>query len=169
MAIRPLRGFRTLATVTFVTAALLVTGAAVLPTAADAQSAPSTSFLTNIRGGRHATFDRVVLDFSGPVPATPTSQWVRTLVADASGQRVPLPGNKFLRVVGHSAAASLGGRSTYPGRTRFTTPQLRNVRAVALVGDFEGVLSVGLGVRHTSWVHVFTLTGPSRLVIDVGR
>jgi hypothetical protein len=80
-----------------------------------------------------------------------------------------LPGNKFLRVVAHAASANLAGRATYHGRTSFTTPQLRNVRAVALVGDFEGVLSVGLGVRHTSWVHVFTLTGPSRLVVDVGR
>ena len=40
--------------------------------------------------------------------------------------------------------------------------------AVAVTGDFEGVLSIGLGTRYQSWVRVFTLTAPTRVVIDVG-
>ncbi len=41
--------------------------------------------------------------------------------------------------------------------------------AVAITGDFEATLSVGVGMRKQTWVTVFTLTGPNRVVIDVGR
>jgi hypothetical protein len=41
--------------------------------------------------------------------------------------------------------------------------------AVAIPGDYEAVLSVGVGMRKQTWVNVFTLTAPSRVVIDVGR
>jgi len=156
--------WRTLA-ITFITLAALVFGAAVVPNLAGAQTPPQFSSLTNIRVGRHATFDRVVLDFSGPVPASFRGTWVSTLIADASGERVPLPGQRFVSVVMRPASAW----PTYRGPKTFTTPQLRNVRAVAVTGDFEAVLSIGLGVRHRTWLHVFTLPNPSRLVIDVGR
>lgn len=156
------RGFRTLA-VTFVALAALVAGAAILPSTASA--APQFSALTNIRVGRHATYDRVVLDFSGPVPSSFRGNFTARLTADPSGMRVSLPGNTFVSVVTQGATAF----GTYHGRKSFTTPELRNVRAVAITGDFEAVLSIGLGVRHRTWLHVFTLPNPSRLVIDVGR
>lgn len=41
--------------------------------------------------------------------------------------------------------------------------------AVTITGDFEGVLSVGIGMRKQTWVKASTLTAPTRLVIDVGR
>jgi hypothetical protein len=155
------RALRTLA-VTIATLAALVLGAAVVPTIADAQQ---FSALTNIRVGRHATFDRVVLDFRGPVPSAFRGTWTATLIADPSGKRISLPGNTFVRVVTQQAT----GAPTYRGPTTFTTPRLRNVRAVTVAGDFEAVLSIGIGLRHRTWLHVFTLANPSRLVIDVGR
>lgn len=156
--------FRTLA-ITLSTLAVLLFGAAAVPGLAGAQTPPASSALTNIRVGRHATFDRVVLDFRGPVPSAFGGTWTPTLIADPSGMRISLPGNKFVRVVTQPAS----GFDTYFGPRKFTTPQLRNVRAVAIAGDFEGVLSIGLGVRHRTWLHLFTLANPSRLVIDVGR
>jgi hypothetical protein len=41
--------------------------------------------------------------------------------------------------------------------------------AVAITGDYESYLSIGIGMREQTWVNVFTLTAPSRVVIDVGR
>lgn len=35
------------------------------------------------------------------------------------------------------------------------------------VGDFEGVVTWGLGLAHASCFRAFTLTGPNRLVVDV--
>jgi hypothetical protein len=99
---------------------------------------------------------------------------VPRLVADGSGLPVTLPcpvaGEQFLEATARPAAAhNNAGASTYPGSRKFCTPSLRNVRAVALTGDFEGVLTVGLGLRHRAVVHTFTLANPTRMVIDVGR
>jgi hypothetical protein len=164
MTIVSRRAFRTLA-ITLGTLAVLLFGAAAVPGLAGAQTPPTCSSLTNIRVGRHVTYDRVVLDFCGPGPSSFRGTWTTTLVADGSGKRVSLPGNKFVSVVSQNETAW----PTYVGPQKFTTPALRNVRAVAITGDFEGYLTIGLGMRHRTWLHVFTLANPSRLVIDVGR
>lgn len=147
-----------------VAVATLVSGAVVAPSA-NAQQAPAFSQLTNIRTGRHTTYDRVVLDFRGPVPSSVRDQWVGQLTADPSGRPVSLRGNRFLSVNTRNASAV----ATYTGPRTFRTLALRDIEAVTITGDFEHVLSIGIGARHTSWVHVFTLTRPSRLVIDIGR
>ena len=168
----PWLSIKTLA-VAAVTLATLVTGAIVVPTIADAQTATSLTGpnLSNIRVGRHATYDRIVLDFDGRVAAgTFKATWVPALFEDGSGKRVVLPGKRFLAIVVHgSSEFDINGRRVFHGSKRFDTPQLRNVRAVAIIGDFERVLNVGVGARHRSWVHMFTLTRPNRLVIDIGR
>jgi hypothetical protein len=160
---------RTLA-IAAVAFATLVTGAVLVPTA-DAGGIPGPGEgLTDIRVGRHVTYDRIVLDFHGPVPRSFHASWVPVLTADGSGNRVALPGRTFLAVaVQGSSTFDVYGRLLYHGAKKFRTPQLRNVVAVAITGDFERVLGVGIGVRHRAWVHVFTLTRPSRLVIDIGR
>lgn len=156
-------------TVTLIAFAALVSGAAILPASAAAQSSSAVG-LTNIRVGRHVTYDRVVLDFRGPLPSSFRATWVSGLIADPSGKRVPLRGNKFVSVVMQNASTfDITGQPTYTGQRKFNTPQLRNVEAVAITGDFERVLSIGIGTRHRTWVHVFTLTAPNRLVIDIGR
>jgi hypothetical protein len=160
---------RTLAVAT-IAFATLVTGAVLVP-AADATGVPGPGQgLTNIRVGRHATYDRIVLDFHGPVPRSFHASWVPVLRADGTGNPVALPGRTFLAVtVRDTSEFDVYGRLLYHGPRKFRTPQLRNAVAVAITGDFERVLGVGIGVRHRAWVHVFALTGPSRLVIDIGR
>jgi hypothetical protein len=54
-------------------------------------------------------------------------------------------------------------RTVMPWRT-FALP---NVTEEALAGDFEGVVTVGVGVQRREPVKVSTLTSPSRLVIDI--
>jgi hypothetical protein len=153
----------------------LVSALAAAPAgAATAQAAATCSpsyaaQLTDIRVGRHDTYDRIVLDLCGASPSV-NHQFVDQLVEDGSGRPVVIPGNVFLQVTAQPAAAhDDAGNPTYTGPRQFTTPSLANVRAVALTGDFEGVLSVGLGMDHRSWVNVFTLNSPTRVVIDVGR
>ena len=168
MTRHPWRVLRALA-VASVAAAALVSTAVVVPTA-NAQVPGPGQGLTGIRVGRHATYDRIVLDFRGPAPSSWHAAWVRSLTADPSGKRVVLPGNAFLSVSAQpTSARDVSGRRTYPGPNSFRTPQLNNVRAVAVTGDFERVLSIGVGARHRGWVHVFRLAAPNRLVVDVGR
>jgi hypothetical protein len=40
---------------------------------------------------------------------------------------------------------------------------------VKIAGDFEGVVSFGLGLRRKTGFRVFRLTAPTRIVIDVAH
>jgi len=149
-----------------VLATALLTMVALVP-AASAQAPAQTTVLTGVRVGKHADFDRVVLDFTGPAPQV-SAQVVDQLYYDGSGKPVEIDGTYFLEVRSTPAAAhDDNGQSTYPGPRKFTTPQLGNVQAFALTGDFEGYLTVGLGYRRIASHQVFTLTDPTRVVIDI--
>lgn len=148
----------------------LVLGAGIVAAAPAPATAQLTPLLTGIRTGLHPGFDRIVLDFSGPQTMTTTNRYTDELIQDGSGEVVWLTGADFVEVVVHGAAAhDEAGNSTYPGPTKFRTRNLSNVMAVAVIGDFEATLSIGVGTRHRSWVRVFTLGSPTRVVIDVGH
>lgn len=146
-------------------AVLLVLGGGVT---AAAQPAPTIPVLTNIRTGQHPGFDRVVLDFVGPAP-TVTNQWTDELISDGSGEIFWLTGEHFVSVVTNPAQAhDDAGNPTYTGPQKFRTRNLRNVMAVGITGDYEAYVSIGLGTRTRTWVRTFTLSSPTRVVIDVG-
>jgi hypothetical protein len=130
--------------------------------------AAGQSTLTALRTGQHPGYDRVVLQWRGAVPGH-TVRWVTRVVADPSGRTVAMRGSAYLQIRTEPAVAhtSSGARS-YPGPTHFAVndPQLRDV---AVTGDVEGVVSVALGLRSRTKVHVFTLSNPSRLVVDVAH
>ncbi|MFJ6672426.1 hypothetical protein ACIQMJ_15070 [Actinosynnema sp. NPDC091369] len=159
---------RKLALLVFVLAAVGV----VVPAASVSASASSTTqtpVLTGIRTGRHVDFDRVVLDLVGSRPEF-FVRCVDQLRYDGSGEPVPLPGAYFLEVrLAPAAAHDDAGNPTYTGPRQFGTPGLTNVQAVAITGDFEANLTVGLGLRSDSWHRVFLLDSPTRVVIDVGH
>ena len=154
-------------------ATLLLSSAVITAVAIPAQAtapAPNIPALTGIRTGVHPTFDRIVLDLTPGARPQVTSRFVDELTKDPSGQVEWLTGCAFAEVVVHGAQAhNDSGNPTYPGPQKFRTRNLTNVMAVAVTGDFEATLSIGVGMRHQTWVNVFTLTGPDRVVIDVGR
>ncbi|HEX8133664.1 MAG TPA: hypothetical protein VF880_09580 [Actinomycetes bacterium] len=130
---------------------------------AGAQSAPT---LVAVGAGRHAGFDRVVFEFRGAVPATRRIRYVDQLTEDASGEPVSLAGGASLEVVFEGANAHDGrGRPTVSPR-RFS-PGFTALKQVAQTGDFEAVVSYGLGVDRQRPFKVSTLSGTSRLVIDI--
>ena len=127
-------------------------------------SSSTYGHVTAVRVGHHIGFDRFVVQFSSSrvpsyriVPKSSAIFWL-----DPSGQRVTLRGHAGLLVVMHPAS----GFGTYRGPNDFRTtfPQLREARRI---GDFEGYYSWGLGLTRASCKRVFTLTAPTRLVIDV--
>jgi hypothetical protein len=147
---------------------LLIAGT--LAAAAPAEAVNSVPTLTNIRTGLNTGFDRIVLDLGSGAAPTVSYQLVDELTADPSGEIVWLTGEYFVNVaVGHAAAHDDNGNLTYLGPQKFRTRNLRNVMAVALTGDFEAQLTIGLGVRSRTAVNVFTLTAPNRVVIDVAH
>jgi hypothetical protein len=167
----------TLGTVAWVAPAAAATGpycgirwGSLAKQAGTASSAP----LTNVRAGRHACYDRLVLDLDGPAPGY-VVQYVAQVTQDGSGFVVPLRGGARLQIVARAPAYDAAGRSTYRPANRaelVTVAGYSTFRQVAWAGSFEGQTTVGLGVRARLPFRVFTLAGPgpgSRLVIDVAH
>jgi hypothetical protein len=136
-------------------------------------STPSPpSLLRAIRAGRHAGFDRVVFEFEGPEPAYDV-RYVRRVVEDPSGRLLALGGDAKLLVVLRGATLNTTPQVGDPsaaesyGGPRRLQPDLQNVQEIAAAGDFEGVLSFGVGVADRTPFRVLSLTTPARVVIDV--
>jgi len=139
--------------------------ALVLALAATPAGAQSTPTLVDVRAGRHPGFDRVVFEFQGAVPEHHV-RYVGQLVEDGSGAPVSVAGSADLEVVfqGANAHEEDGTPSVSPRRF---SPGLAAVKEVAQIGDFEAVVSYGIGLDRRRPLTVSTLSGPSRLVIDV--
>jgi hypothetical protein len=147
---------------TLLVASLVALVLALAATPAGAQSAPT---LVDVRAGRHPGFDRVVFEFQGAVPEHHV-RYVDQLVEDGSGAPVSVAGSADLEVVfqGANAHDEDGTPSVSPRRF---SPGLAAVKEVAQIGDFEAVVSYGIGLDRRRPLTVSTLSGPSRLVIDV--
>lgn len=126
------------------------------------------SYLTSARTGRHSDYDRVVFEFSGRLPGFSVTR-VKAVYQDPKGSQVPLAGQSYLRVIFHGTSTVCPPRQkTYTGPS-VLTPYYPELLTVAAAGDFEGVLSFGVGLAAYGAYHVFTLAGPSRLVVDVSH
>src|SRR6202035_3387173 len=108
-------------------------------------------------------YDRLVIGFatSNAMPRyelnrQATSQFVR----DASGQPVTLNGSAGIRVVLRNADIA-------PGVPSDLKPNLPEIREVAEIGNFERVVSYGVGLATPACIRVLELSAPTRLVIDV--
>ncbi len=126
------------------------------------------SYLTAIRVGRHGGFDRVVFQFAGKVPVT-TVERVDAIYNDPRGYRIPVAGQSYLRLTfDRASAVCQPPHRTYPGPA-VLTPYYPRLLMTSPAGDFAGVLAFGLGLAAKGGYHVFALTSPSRLVIDVSH
>lgn len=129
-----------------------------------AKSKSITSTLVAIRSAQHVGFDRVVFEFDGPVPANRDVSFVPEITADPSGNPVPMFGAALLGVTFSFATAHDAAAFLTPERV---TCGLPNVIQVVRSGDFEAVLSFGIGLARQRPFTVFTLNNPSRVVIDI--
>ncbi|HEY3091281.1 MAG TPA: hypothetical protein VGJ59_24805 [Jatrophihabitantaceae bacterium] len=127
-----------------------------------------TATLVGVRVGRHLDYDRTVFDLRGAVPGW-NVRYVPALEEDASGRRLPIRGADVLHVAllgvdAHNArfASTLRTPSTL-------TPEFPTLRQVRIAGDFEAVVSFGLGLRDRVGFRVFSLTNPTRVVVDVAH
>lgn len=131
----------------------------------------SAGQLTNVRAGRHDCYDRLVLDVDQPLTAW-SVQYVGQVTADGSGAVVPVRGGARLEVVARVNVLPTDAFFVGVGSDVVNTSGYRTFRQVAWAGSFEGVTTVGLGVRARLPFRAFVLAGPgagSRLVVDVGH
>lgn len=126
--------------------------------------AQTTSTLVAVRASHHTGYDRLVLQFTGPVPSRHGLTWVDRVISDPKGTTMKVAGHAFA-VLHLSPATAFGstGTLTVPRRITFALP---NVTQTVVSGDFEAVLSFAVGLQRRVAAHVFTLRSPSRVVVD---
>lgn len=129
---------------------------------------PPVPVLLRIRSAVHSAegYDRIVFDFTGPLPGY-TVRYVDQVRADPSDRPVAVPGRRFLLVVFTPAQAhtEAGVATVKSAPVRTDYPMLRGY---ALAGDFEGHVSVALGLDDVVGFRVGELPGtPGRIYLDV--
>jgi hypothetical protein len=114
--------------------------------------------LYGVRAGRHACYDRLVLDLNAGGEGWRV-RYVSAVRNQGQGAVIPLRGGAFLQVDDQSMAYK---RLAMPAVSAFTT-----FRQVAYGGSFEGYTTVGLGVRARLPFRAFRYQ--NHLVIDVAH
>jgi hypothetical protein len=127
-----------------------------------------------LRTADQGGFDRVTIEFRGTFGAWQV-EYVDKITEDPSDEPVPLTGSAFVRVVVQNATFDNTFQSggdvphvAYRGPHRIDA-RLPNVQQVADAGDFEAVLSLGIGLQRTAGLRAYRLEDPSRLVIDIAH
>jgi hypothetical protein len=126
---------------------------------------PPVPVITAIRTGTHpeCDFDRIVFNFRGPMPGYDV-WYVSKVVAGASGKSAGVPGKRYLLITIHPAQGHSGsGRSTIARLSASTGYPM--LKGYAVTGDFDGVLSVAVGLAKATAFRVGRLRG--RLYVDV--
>jgi hypothetical protein len=123
--------------------------------------------MTDVRVGVHTGYDRIVFEFAHGIPAYRIRPVEPPLTRDPSGLPLAVAGDSFLSIVldGGTKVTPDGGQ-TYRGDTDFMVGSAALVELVE-AGDFEAVSSWYAGLHGDRCIRVLTLSGPSRLVIDV--
>ena len=126
---------------------------------------PRVPVVTAVRAAAHPEcgYDRFVLDVVGPLPSYDI-RYVTQVTADPSGKLITLPGRSYLLITLRPAQAhTASGASTIVRPTQ--TLGYPMLTSYAVVGDFEGVFSVALGLQDTTSIRLGEL--PGHLYIDV--
>jgi len=137
----------------------------------------STGQITDVRSGRHRCFDRLVIDVDGHGTGRPGYRvtYVKAVVRDGVGTKVPLRGGAKLQIVVNAPAYDDHGRPTFKPadpRELVDVAGYRTFRQVAAAGSFEGQTMIGLGVRARLPMRAFVLDdadGGHRVVVDVAH
>lgn len=147
---------------------------------AKSDTAADTEMVNGVRSGRHACFDRLVIDLGGQDVSFGSYdvRYVTQVHADGKGNAVPVRGAADLQIIVRAPAYDHHYRSTFtPANSRevVDVSGYATFRQVAWAGSFEGQTTLALGVRARLPFRVFTLAGvpnsgdTPRMVIDVAH
>lgn len=106
-------------------------------------------------------------DVDGALPGYDV-RYVDVVIMDPSGERATLPGRRFIVIRFEPLDAHTeAGQPTVSRAVKRL--DLQAVRAYQVVGDFEAVVSVAIGLDedHRVPFRVGSLTGPNRIYVDV--
>src|SRR4051794_36829881 len=129
--------------------------------------------LVDVRAGKHSCYDRLVLEFRGPVNGY-RIEYVKEVLAEGSGKPVPLAGRAKLQVTVIAPAYDDHGDTYTPADPAHVVDVsgFAAFRQVAWAGSFEGQTTLGVGVRRGLPFRVLVVSGPgrhSRIILDVAH
>lgn len=120
------------------------------------------------RVGRHTGYDRVVYEFNGPQPPRFVVRYVDEAIGDPSGEVVDVDGDSILEVLAYGVYYPEHGEPAPPPVSAASLRGTVVASVTPIYGGFEGIAQQFIGLRGEKRLfRVFTLTGPSRLVIDI--
>ncbi len=127
----------------------------------------SSTQLTDIRPAGHDGYDRIVFQFDNGAPEVALKQGLPPFTTDPADLPLQVEGSAFLQLTLRGASrGGSDGPTTYNGPTDFDA-KLAELGQVRMAGDFEGVMTFILGLVSPPCYNLFTLDGPSRVVLDV--
>lgn len=129
---------------------------------------PPVPRLLRIRSAQHPDegYDRITFDFEGTLPGYDV-RYVAEAIADGSGEPVEVPGRRLLQIRFTPAQAhnDAGTESVTPRSKTLNYPMME---AYAITGDFEGVVTVVIGLDDVVGFRIGELPGtPGRIYLDV--
>ncbi|WP_430331686.1 AMIN-like domain-containing (lipo)protein [Rhodococcus sp. ACT016] len=136
-----------------------------------AASADAALTITDIRVGKHDGFDRVVYEFGGTGTPGWRAEIVSTATQQGSGKPLAVSGQGILQVlIDGSSMPFMTNVDPYSGPNPLEIQDPVVVTEVRDAGIFEGTdqTLIGLSDRNVSY-RVYTLTEPTRLVVDIAR
>ncbi len=147
---------------------------------AEANAQADSEVLLGVRSGRHACFDRLVIDVGGQDVSFNSYdvRYVPLVYSEGKGDPVPVRGAADLQIIVRAPAHDSAYRPTFTPTDPREVVDLagyRTFRQLAWAGSFEGQTTMALGVRARLPFRVFTLDGTPnsddtpRLVIDVAH
>lgn len=142
------------------------------PSSTDEQTADQTEaalLLVDVRVAEQPGFDRLVLEFQGEGEPGWRVGYVDEAATQGKGDPITLDGDSLLSVAAlHTMPEDMTGY--YDGAKQFD-PDTEVIEEVFVDGTFEGETLVVLGIDGDAAdpvpFRVFTLTDPTRLVVDV--
>ena len=130
-----------------------------------------TARLTTVRMAAHASYDRIVFEFEGAVPAADV-RYVDGPVRCGSGNEVQVRGQSVLEVRlqparAHGEDGSVGREPGGSSLHERQSPALAALVEAVPTCDFEGTVTWVLGLSAETPYRVLRLGGPPRIAVDV--
>jgi len=143
--------------------------AAPADTSADVADAvdPDGLTVTAVRAARHEGHDRVVFELSGSGTPGWRAEYVQTPAAQGTGDEVDVPGAVALQVTLQGVAYPYETGAAEVARGPMAISGTQHVAGVVYDGTFEGAAVAWIGTDGRAPFRVYSLTGPSRVVVEV--
>lgn len=128
---------------------------------------PAGLTVTTVRAAEHDGYDRVVFELAGTGTPGWTVEYVDSPSAQGSGDPVDVPGAAALQVTLQGTTYPYESGATELGRGAVALPGLDAVQGVVYDATFEGTSVAWIGTAGRTPFRVYSLTGPSRVVVEV--